>query len=358
MGYVTSPHDKIFQEMVEHIENMVAIGKYPPGSRIPTLRELAKSFNLSTGTVVRGIKFLVDNRILEVRHGSGTFVRNSDATVHREPAEREMRIAVFIVNSDAAQHYCANALRGVQNEARKYPCRLYTRFRTHEEVTMKLLRETAAESDVILFLGDYDNYVKKLPRTLPCVGLEMHASYGGQNSTVTLDPVDAAETAAAFFVKNKRSQVKIFSHESPSHSTRAAFFREVWKRYGESDTFEFNPYDMEAMSRVDLGNPEPGYLFVSGTTANNYAVGYRERTGGTLAADRCVLSLDGKSLCIPHYEPMNTIGIDWYEAGRTAFGECLRRVENPGAAARRIYVSGQFYPYNVNRKTRRKLNPT
>lgn len=64
--------------------------------------------------------------------------------------------------------------------------------------------------DVLLLLGDYDTRLKYLPKTRPCVGLEMHASYDGRNSTVTLDPFAAAETAAAFFRRRKVETVRDF----------------------------------------------------------------------------------------------------------------------------------------------------
>ena len=67
-----TPEKLIFHDMVEYLESMIVSGKYPPGSPIPTLRELCRMFRLSTGTAARGIRLMVDNNQLEVRHGAGT----------------------------------------------------------------------------------------------------------------------------------------------------------------------------------------------------------------------------------------------------------------------------------------------
>ena len=48
-----TPEKLIFHDMVEYLESMIVSGKYPPGSPIPTLRELCRMFHLSTGTAAR-----------------------------------------------------------------------------------------------------------------------------------------------------------------------------------------------------------------------------------------------------------------------------------------------------------------
>ena len=155
-----TPEKLIFHDMVEYLESMIVSGKYPPGSPIPTLRELCRMFHLSTGTAARGIRLMVDNNLLEVRHGSGTFVRRPENVSGPEQDAAETRIAVFMINSDPSEHYCAHALRGVQEASRHHNCRLYIRFRNHHELGRAFLDEVATENDVLLFLGDYDTRLK------------------------------------------------------------------------------------------------------------------------------------------------------------------------------------------------------
>lgn len=335
--------NRTFNRLVESIEAQVVGGTYAPGSKIPPVRELSKTYGVSIGTATRGINFLVDNHILETRRGAGTFVRSRESAPAVMPAGgREWKLAVFVVNADQAEFYCAHALRGVQDASQHHPCLLQTRFRKHAELDAALLEEAAAESDILLFLSDYDRLLDRLPRTRPSVAVEMHNSFGQINSTVTLDPYDAAELAADYFHRHGVRHVRIFSHDGPVHRTRSEVFAQHWRRFGTSESVETDPWDV---FRLDCFDPEPGYFFTSGSTANGHAQRHREKFGGCFCAERKVVSLDGKERIIPNYEPMNSIGIDWYEAGQVAFEECLRRLRNPGSLARRIYLAGRFQPY-------------
>lgn len=339
--------------MVEAIKAMIVSGKYPAGSKIPPVRQLSKDFNISIGTATRGINFLVENGILEARRGSGTFVRKLTALRSSRSREEEIKIAVFMVSSNPTQYYCAHALRGVQDAIQNCNCVIQTRFCAHENLSLAMLESAAAENDGLLFLSDYDRFLHDIPHNVPSVGLEMHHSFGQINSTVTIDPVDAAELAIGFFRERKLSHVKVFSHDGPIHRIRTALFQFGWQQYGSCEIEELDVHD-KRIDRIECDDPAIGYLFVSGSTANGPATRYATATGRILAADRHVLSIDGKSLTVPNYQPMNTIGINWYEAGIVALEECLRRIRNPGSLARRIYLAGQLYSYNRIVKSRRE----
>lgn len=348
-----SPKNSFSRPMVEAIEALIVSGKYPPGSKIPPVRQLGKEYDISIGTATRGIKFLVESGILETRRGSGTFVRQLSAVRPSRPTGSETKIAIFMVNANPAQYYCAHALRGVQDAVKNCNCTLQTRFCDHHELTFAMLENAAANNHALLFLSDYDRCLTDIPRNVPSVGLEMQCSFGQINSTVTIDPVDAAELAVDFFRQRGVKQVKVFSHDGPIHRTRAALFQFGWQRYGTCEIEELTPHD-ERIDRIECDDPALGYLFVSGSTANGPAHRYAEATGRILAADRHILSIDGKSLTVPNYQPMNTIGISWYEAGIVAFEECLRRIKNPGSRARRIYLAGQLHTCDRQVQSRRK----
>ncbi|MGE4564367.1 MAG: GntR family transcriptional regulator, partial [Victivallaceae bacterium] len=312
-----------------------------PGSRVPTLKELCAMFELSTGSAVRGINELVERGLLEVRHGAGTFVRDRRDDL---PAwSEELRIALFIVANDPSQ-YCAHALCGVQDLAQQHHAMLQTRYISHEEMNEAILRRAAAETDALLFLGDYDPFINRLPERIPAVGFEFQNSFNRLCSTVTLDPVDAALTAVEFFRERGCRRVRLISHpETPFQKLRGELFALRWRESGgELIELPSHPYRLAELGDV-FTDPEAGYLFVSGTTCCNLMCAHRQKNGGEIARERTILSIDGKSRLIPYFPPVNTIGIDYYEAGCAAFGECLRRIGHPGSSARRIYLPGRLF---------------
>lgn len=76
----------IYKQIVEQLMRAIKSGALRPGQRLPTERELAESLQVARGTVKRAYKELSDNNIIEVIHGSGSYVYND-----KEAADPERR---------------------------------------------------------------------------------------------------------------------------------------------------------------------------------------------------------------------------------------------------------------------------
>lgn len=326
-------HHLMTLKLTSYIEAMIAGGNFAPGDKLPPLRDLAELFGLTLSTARRSVMELCDRGILELRHGSGTYVKAREIQNFEGHS-----VAVVFFEKTLLNSYCAYALQGLQEKARERNWRLHLYFYSYDRVE-QLQQETFGDSEIIVLMGCYDTYdLSRLSRRLPGVGLEMHSSLDGQFSTITLDPFDAAEIVRDYFLQKKVRQVKIVDAEMLVHMTRAKILGLVLGEWGKiiPDTRDF---DIEE---------DCGYVFVSGSSHEEYAKIYRRKTGRMLAENPLVLSLDGKSLLLPGFLPSNTIGIDWLKAGETVANECLRRMENPGSAAHRIYIAPKLYLYSQN----------
>ena len=160
----TSP--SLYQEMTDYLETMIAGGVFRPGERLMPLRELGNRFGVSPSTVRRGIEYLCEKGLLEMRHGSGTYVVEKRSV----PENGERSVAVFIISDDLRDSYCAHALRGVQLEAarRKWPLRLF--FSTYEEAGTPDFIErhrSAWQCNAVIMLGCYDGLLRQVPRCCP-----------------------------------------------------------------------------------------------------------------------------------------------------------------------------------------------
>ncbi len=322
---------------------MIASGVLAPGAKVPSLRKLCQQFNLSLGTVRRSVDFLREKGQITIRPGSGAYVAHKKSLFGKKHVRQaKYRISVFVSSDDLNNSYCAHALNGIQSAASNC-CSLLLHFHDYcaeRNFDFAALEEAAAESDALLFLGCYDYILKKMPLTKPCVGLEMHNSYNGLMSTIALDPLNAAEKACAFFRKNGYNKVQIISEsdrdgfpQMPVYNFRQTAFADMWRNYGELEIIrDQSPIRIERVADTDCA-----YFFISDTEYNRLAKAYRDHFGTYLVDDRCVLSVDGKSLMLPGYEPINTIAVDWKEMGVIALEECIRRIDNPGTSSRRIY---------------------
>ena len=337
-----------YRDIVTHLEQMIATGSEEPNFRLPSLRELCSEFNVSVSTVRRSLDVLRKSGRIEVRHGAGSYVRKPDHSVG--PAGRSGRkIGVIIAENDLRQSYCAHALRSFQSAAMLHECSLLLNclrlFSIGNELAADRLPEVCSDCDAVVMLGEYDRAFDRLPAGRPYVGVEMGNSYHGMCSTLTLDPFSAAVTACEFFRARRCRKVRaVVIPHLPVHRHRAAVFLEEWRQHGgEAEVFVYHdPASEDEILALDIGDPDCGYWFSSGTVCQRLAEPYRRKTGRYLGADRHVLALDGKSLLVDEFEPVSTIGASWHDIGLSAFAECARRLASPQAPAQRIYLEGQL----------------
>ncbi len=64
----------IYQQIAEQVQDSIAIGEWPAGEKIPSLREFAVLVGVNPNTVARGYQTLLDEKIIENRRGIGYFV--------------------------------------------------------------------------------------------------------------------------------------------------------------------------------------------------------------------------------------------------------------------------------------------
>src|ERR1700740_2196479 len=57
-----------------NLRERITSGQWPPGSPLPSQRELASEFGVSIMTLRQALQLLTDEGLIETRHGSGTFV--------------------------------------------------------------------------------------------------------------------------------------------------------------------------------------------------------------------------------------------------------------------------------------------
>jgi GntR family transcriptional repressor for pyruvate dehydrogenase complex len=68
---------RVADQIIDELRAQIATGAYPRGSRLPTERELAASFGVSAPTIREALRALSSMGLVEVRHGSGSYVASS-----------------------------------------------------------------------------------------------------------------------------------------------------------------------------------------------------------------------------------------------------------------------------------------
>src|SRR5213079_2957274 len=65
---------ELFEQVAAEIRRAIADGEAKPGDRLPPARDLAAVLGVNTNTVLRALRLLRDERLLEFRRGHGVKV--------------------------------------------------------------------------------------------------------------------------------------------------------------------------------------------------------------------------------------------------------------------------------------------
>lgn len=71
----------VYLQLVEHLQTAVVTGEYPPGSRIPPVRELAGQAGVNPNTMQRALAELETQGLVETHRTSGRTVTENRQTV-------------------------------------------------------------------------------------------------------------------------------------------------------------------------------------------------------------------------------------------------------------------------------------
>lgn len=89
----------MYLQIMEQIRHCIAVGNWPAGSAIPSIRALAADTCVSVITVKRAFQELERQGILVSRQGRGTFVAehvNLSSVLHEEELKTHMRAALSV----------------------------------------------------------------------------------------------------------------------------------------------------------------------------------------------------------------------------------------------------------------------
>lgn len=67
----------LYMQLMEQVKHAIEIGALREGDRLPTIRKLAEDLVMNPNTVVRAYRELERDGVLDLRHGSGAYVRGS-----------------------------------------------------------------------------------------------------------------------------------------------------------------------------------------------------------------------------------------------------------------------------------------
>ena len=83
----------IYRQLVAQIREAVARGKLLPEQRLPSVRDLSRQLVINPNTVVRTYRELQHEGIVELKQGSGAYIRDSPAAPTRITRKAQQIVA-------------------------------------------------------------------------------------------------------------------------------------------------------------------------------------------------------------------------------------------------------------------------
>jgi len=158
---------RVFQDVVEQIQNVILTGKLEPGEKLPPERELKDMFNTSRGTLREALRVLEQKGLIEIKLGvsGGAIVKRIDANTMVES------LALLIRSGEVSLEHLAEF-------------RITTEGSLVELASSRATKEDIKELETLLKKAtafyeekDFDNFLK--------VDEKMHTYIG----TMTRNPV-------------------------------------------------------------------------------------------------------------------------------------------------------------------------
>jgi len=85
--------DPIYQQVVEQIKQLVAVGQLKPDSQLPTVRQLAVELRVNPNTVARAYTQLAEDGVISTQQGRGTYVLDIPPPADQRKLRRDKLLA-------------------------------------------------------------------------------------------------------------------------------------------------------------------------------------------------------------------------------------------------------------------------
>lgn len=79
-GSVTVPRQQRYEQVADDLKRKIESGEYPPGSRMPSRRELCQMFDVSESVIEKAMWILRREGLTETLPGVGVFVAENPVT--------------------------------------------------------------------------------------------------------------------------------------------------------------------------------------------------------------------------------------------------------------------------------------
>ncbi|MFA6472733.1 MAG: GntR family transcriptional regulator [Candidatus Latescibacterota bacterium] len=125
MTLIIDPNRPIYLQIMEEIKKRAVRGHYPPGSQLPSVREMAQEMGVNPNTIARVYTELEREGFVFTRRGQGSYITDNARRIERErEILTEAAVKRFVEEISALD---------LQNSHRQELIEMITKNLTHKE---------------------------------------------------------------------------------------------------------------------------------------------------------------------------------------------------------------------------------
>src|SRR5690554_3300942 len=109
----------IYKQIAAELREGIEQGKYRPGEKLPSARELATAFNTSQITANKALNVLVKEGLIRRATGSGSVVLQKSAITEPYPKSSKKSHLIGVIVFDISHPIWAGTIRGIEEECRR-----------------------------------------------------------------------------------------------------------------------------------------------------------------------------------------------------------------------------------------------
>lgn len=164
----------------EHIKAEIIDGKYSPGEKLESVRQLTTRLNVSHVTTVNALKLLSAEGWIKSMPGAGSFVVDKLPDYHALPAERKTSetygktLYFFFTHDTEPGSYHSEVLCSLQRETEKFGWNLKIGMYADKKAVEEALTDTSAAGIVHASVAENQN-----PTAIPLINYGMNPSDSG-----------------------------------------------------------------------------------------------------------------------------------------------------------------------------------
>ena len=95
-----------YRQVGDDLRHKIDAGDYRPGTRLPSVRQLATDYSVSSQTVQRALRELSQAGLVVAQQGRAFFVRDPHRPIHQEPDIPELAKRLDAVETELRELRC------------------------------------------------------------------------------------------------------------------------------------------------------------------------------------------------------------------------------------------------------------